>query len=378
MHKLFLFILSEHYFFVNLHRIMENELNKAEITAEDKKYISRCLQLARNGNGSTSPNPMVGAVIVCDGKIIGEGYHIRSGEPHAEVNAVRSVRDNSLLSRSTIYVSLEPCSHFGKTPPCADLIIDSGIPRVVIATTDNNAMVSGRGIERMRAAGIDVKVGVCACEAFSLNKAFFMYHGKNRPVVTLKWAQSVDGYIDTLRQSGDAQQISNAASMLAVHKMRSTHDAILVGRCTAQLDNPSLTLRHWAGRTPLRLVIDRAGILPAHLRLFSTDAPTVVYTENICKNKFTDNVSQVKLDFSRDIIPQMLAHLYYRKINSLLVEGGRMLLQSFIDSALWDEIRVETNPALYLHAGVPAPQLPQNVKKEKYQCFGNLIEHIKR
>ena len=357
---------------------MEKECNVAEITAEDKKYISRCLQLARNGIGSTSPNPMVGAVIVCDGKIIGEGYHIRCGEPHAEVNAVRSVCDESLLKRSTIYVSLEPCSHYGKTPPCADLIINSGIPRVVIATTDNNAMVSGRGIERMRAAGIDVKVGVCAEEAFALNKAFFTYHGKQRPYVTLKWAQTADGYIDALRQEGEAQQISNSASMMAVHKLRSTHDAILVGRHTAQLDNPSLTLRHWAGHTPLRLVVDRAGVLSSHLRLFSVDAPTVVYTENICQGKYPGNVSQVRLDFSMNIIPQILSHLYERKIGSLLVEGGSKILQSFIDSDLWDEIRIETNAALHLHQGVPAPQLRHNLKKEKYKCFGNLIEHIKR
>ena len=357
---------------------MEKEYSCAEITAEDKIYISRCLQLARNGSGSTSPNPMVGAVIVCDGKIIGEGYHIRCGEPHAEVNAVRSVRDASLLTRSTIYVSLEPCSHYGKTPPCADMIINCGIPRVVIATTDNNAMVSGRGIERMRAAGIDVKVGVCADEAFALNKAFFTYHGKLRPFVTLKWAQSADGYIDTLRQGGEAQQISNSASMMAVHKLRSTHDAILVGRRTALLDNPSLTLRHWAGRTPLRLVVDRKGSLPENLRIFSPEAPTVVYTENICQGKFSENVSQVQLDFSTDIIPQIFAHLYELKIGSLLVEGGCKLLQSFIDSGHWDEIRVETNAKLNLHNGVPAPQLPCNLKKEKSQCFGNVIECIKR
>ena len=356
---------------------MEQKCSGAEITAEDKKYILRCLQLARNGIGSTSPNPMVGAVIVCDGKIIGEGYHIRCGEPHAEVNAVRSVRDASLLTRSTIYVSLEPCSHYGKTPPCADLIINSGIPRVVIATTDNNAMVSGRGIERMRAAGIDVKIGVCADEALSLNNAFFTYHGKHRPFVTLKWAQSADGYIDTLRQGGEAQQISNSASMMAVHKLRSTHDAILVGRCTAQLDNPSLTLRHWAGHTPLRLVIDREGVIPADLRIFSADASTVVYTGNVCHGKFGENVSQVQLDFSIDVIPQILAHLYEQKIGSLLVEGGCKLLQSFINSTLWDEIRIETNNRLYLHEGVPAPQLPANLKKEKKQCFGNIVELIK-
>ena len=357
---------------------MKKECKVASVTAEDKKYISRCLQLARNGIGSTAPNPLVGAVIVCDGKIIGEGYHIRCGEPHAEVNAVRSVRDKSLLSRSTIYVSLEPCSHYGKTPPCADLIINCRIPRVVIAATDNNSMVSGRGIERMRAAGIDVAVGVYAEEAISLNRAFYTYHGKHRPSVTLKWAQSADGYIDALRRDGVAQQISTSASMMAVHKLRSTHDAILIGRRTAQLDNPSLTLRHWSGRTPLRLVIDRAGVLPPHLNVFSKCTPTVVYTENIISGKFTENVSQVQLDFSKEIIPQMLSHLYENKIGSLLVEGGRILLQSFIDSDIWDEIRIETNTKLNLLDGVPAPLLPFNLKKEKYYCFGNTVELIKR
>ena len=356
---------------------MEKDINGAVFSAEDKKYILRCLHLARNGMGSTSPNPMVGAVIVCDGKIIGDGYHIRCGEPHAEVNAVRSVRDTSLLTRSTIYVSLEPCSHYGKTPPCADLIINSGIPRVVIATVDNNSMVSGRGIERMRAAGIDVRVGVYEKEAFDLNKFFFTYHGKKRPFVTLKWAQSADGFIDALRQGGEAQQISNSASMMAVHKLRSVHDAILVGRRTALLDNPSLTLRHWAGRTPLRIVVDREGTLPADLRIFSSEAPTVVYTQNVCQGKFSENVSQVQLDFSTDIIPQILAHLHEKKIGSLLVEGGRKILQSFIDASLWDEIRVETNNNLFLGDGVAAPQLPHGFKKEKYQCFGNVVECIK-
>ena len=348
------------------------------ITPEDRIYIARCLQLAHSAAGSTSPNPMVGAVIVCEGKIIGEGYHIRCGEPHAEVNAVRSVEDKALLSRSTIYVSLEPCSHYGKTPPCADLIINSRIPRVVIATTDNNAMVSGRGVERMRKAGVIVKIGVFEDEAYRLNRHFFTYHGKGRPFVTLKWAQSADGFIDIFRQGGTAQAISNSASSMAVHKLRAMHDAILVGRRTALLDNPTLTVRRWAGNSPLRLVIDREGSLPASLHLFDGEHPTVVFTGRTDKAKCRNNIIQHELDFSKDIIDGIMDYLYANKIGSLLVEGGAQLLQSYIDKDLWDEIRVETNPALCLGNGVAAPVVPVGVKMEMSNCFGNLITTISR
>ena len=352
--------------------------NIAVMTAEDRMYIARCLQLARSAAGSTSPNPMVGAVIVCDGRIIGEGYHIRCGEPHAEVNAIRSVKDPGLLTRSTIYVSLEPCSHYGKTPPCADLIISCRIPRVVIATADNNAMVSGRGIERMRAAGIDVKVGILEEEAFRLNRHFFTYHGKKRPFVTLKWAQSADGFIDVLRNGGSAQAISNSSSSMAVHRLRAMHDAILVGRRTALLDNPTLTVRSWSGRSPLRLVLDRKGALPASLRLFNGELPTVVFTESAIDGKFGENVAQVELDFSSNILDGIMDYLYANKVGSLLVEGGTQLLQSFIDKGLWDEIRVETNPALCLCSGVKAPEVPQGAKMETSACFGNVITTYSR
>ena len=349
----------------------------ANISLDDERYIARCLQLARCGAGSTSPNPMVGAVAVCDGKIIGEGYHIRCGEAHAEVNAINSVRDRSLLSRSTIYVSLEPCSHYGKTPPCADLIISCGIPRVVVAVTDNNSMVSGRGIERMRAAGIDVRVGVLAEQSFRLNRAFFTFHGYGRPFVTLKWAQSVDGFIDYNRTDGKAQIISSSRSAMAVHKLRSQCDAILVGRRTALLDNPSLTLRHWSGRMPQRLVIDKNGTLPSTLALFDGSVPTTVFTSvpTPCNR---ENLSYVQIDFSKNIPTQILNYLATRNIGSLLVEGGRETLQGFIDAGLWDEIRIETNPRLYMHEGVSAPRLPQGVKTLTSCCFGHIIETIER
>lgn len=349
------------------------------ISPVDELFMRRALQLARCGAGSTSPNPMVGAVIVCDGRIIGEGYHIRAGEPHAEVNAVNSVKecDRCMLERSTIYVTLEPCSHYGKTPPCCDLIIACGIARVVIAVTDSNNQVNGRGIERMRAAGIDVAVGLLETESRRLNEAFFAYHQKKRPYVTLKWAQSADGFIDKKRTGGKPLKISNGMSRVAVHKLRAAHDAILVGTHTALLDNPSLDVRLWAGRSPLRLVIDRKGVLPSGLNLFDGRCPTVVFTESL-RDCFGKNIKQVLLQPGLDAIAQILDWLYTRRINSLLVEGGSCLLQSFIDSGMWDSARVETNPLLQIGDGIPAPRLKNAVKTREEGCCGNSISYFER
>ena len=346
----------------------------------DEFYMQRCLQLARCGAGSTSPNPMVGAVIVCDGRIIGEGYHIRAGEPHAEVNAVNSVAeaDRHLLSRSTMYVSLEPCSHYGKTPPCCDMIIARGIARVVIGTADPNPQVDGAGIERMRSAGIDVTVGVLEEECLRLNRAFFTSQIYKRPYVTLKWAQSADGFIDLLRDGGQAVKISSPVSQVAVHRLRAQNVAILVGRHTALLDDPSLNIRHWAGRSPLRLVIDKNGTLPADLKIFDGTLPTVVYTACEKEDKVGKNIEQVVLDFNEPLLPQILAHLNGRRVDSLLVEGGATLLQSFIKASLWDEARVEINPGLELGNGVVAPSLAplQPIVEE---CFaGNRILYFHR
>lgn len=351
-----------------------------KFSARDLLYMQRCLQLARCGAGSTSPNPMVGAVIVCDDRIIGEGYHIRAGEPHAEVNAVDSVAecDRHLLERSTIYVSLEPCSHYGKTPPCCDLIIAQCIARVVIATTDFNVQVNGGGIARMREAGVEVVVGLLEDESRRLNGAFFAYHQQRRPFVTLKWAQTADGFIDRLRDGGQALSISNGVSRVAVHKLRSMHDAILVGTRTALLDNPSLDVRHWAGRAPLRLVIDREGVLPATLRLFDGSHPTVLFTARRDDGRLGKNIEQVVLDFSRDVIPQILAFLHSRKLNSLLVEGGAVLLQSFIDAGMWDRARVEVNPSLFVGEGVEAPAFPASHPVREEQCGGNKVLMFER
>ena len=341
----------------------------------DELYMQRCLQLAECGASSTSPNPKVGAVIVCDGRIIGEGYHIRAGEPHAEVNAVNSVADEDkpLLARSTMYVSLEPCSHYGKTPPCCDMIIARGIPRVVVGSADPNSQVNGAGIERMRAAGIDVTVGVLEEECYRLNRAFFTSQMLKRPYVTLKWAQSSDGFIDLLREGGSAVKISSPISQVAVHKLRAQNDAILVGRHTALLDNPSLDIRHWAGRAPLRLVIDKKNSLPSNLKMFDGKLRTIVYTDCEQDNKFGNNVEQVVLDFGEPLLPQILAHLHCINVNSLLVEGGATVLQSFIDAGLWDEARVEVNASLELGEGVTAPSFSLDSPSTREYIAGNEI-----
>ena len=346
----------------------------------DEFYMQRCLQLARCGAGSASPNPMVGAVIVCDGRIIGEGYHIRAGEPHAEVNAVNSVAeaDRHLLSRSTMYVSLEPCSHYGKTPPCCDMVIARGIARVVIGTADPNPQVDGAGIERMRSAGIDVTVGVLEEECLRLNRAFFTSQIYKRPYVTLKWAQSADGFIDLLREGGQAVKISSSVSQVAVHRLRAQNVAILVGRHTALLDDPSLNIRHWAGRSPLRLVIDKNGTLPADLKIFDGTLPAVVYTACEKEDKVGKNIEQVVLDFNEPLLPQILAHLNGRRVDSLLVEGGATLLQSFIKASLWDEARVEINPGLELGNGVVAPSLAPLQPIAEECLAGNRILYFHR
>lgn len=327
---------------------------------KDEKYIRRCIQLARNGLCNAAPNPMVGAVIVYQNRIIGEGYHARCGEGHAEVNAIRSVKDESLLKDSTIYVSLEPCSHYGKTPPCADLIIRKGIPRVVVGCTDPFPLVAGRGIRKLKEAGIDVKVGVLEEECKQLIKRFVTLNIKKRPFVTLKWAQSADGFIDVERTSGKPVVLSTPITSMYVHKQRAEHQAILVGRRTALLDNPSLTVRNWYGKNPLRLVIDKDLSLPSDLHLFDGSVPTLVFTARETPDK--PNVTYTVLDFSQDILPQIMTTLAERKIQSLLVEGGSRLLQSFLDEDLWDEIYVEHSVQI-LGQGIAAP-----VIKNGYPC----------
>ena len=284
---------------------------------EDEKYMRRCIQLAKNGQQNAKPNPMVGAVIVSrDGRIIGEGYHVRCGEGHAEVNAFASVNadDEQLLPEATIYVSLEPCSHYGKTPPCADLIIKKGVKRVVVGCIDPFAEVQGRGIQKLRDAGITVEVGVLEAECQALNRRFFTFHREQRPYIILKWAQTANGFID---DHFKPTQISSSFTKMLSHKLRAEEDAILVGRVTEERDRPQLNVREWAGQDPKRLVIDHAH-------------------------------------------PLNMESLYAHHIQSLIVEGGAETLRSFLVQNLWDEIRVETNTKMTGGDGTRAPQIPKN------------------
>lgn len=339
----------------------------------DEKYMKRCLQLAANGLINAAPNPMVGAVIVYQDRIIGEGYHVRCGEGHAEVNAIRSVKDESLLPESTIYVSLEPCSHYGKTPPCADLIISKGIRRVVIGCIDPFPQVSGRGIKKLRDAGIEVTVGVLEDECQTLIRRFVTFNLQQRPYITLKWAQSADGYLDAIRSTGSPVLLSTPLTSLHVHKLRAEHKAILVGRKTALLDNPSLTVRHWYGNNPLRLVIDRNLTLPSSLHLFDGQTPTLIFTKK--QHPSSENQTYITLDFNRDILPQIMAELHQRKIQSLLVEGGAQLLQSFIDCDLWDEAYIEQAQKPLFH-GVEAPYIPSGHVRAQSLFDGVTITHV--
>ena len=341
---------------------------------KDEKYIARCIQLAKNGLCNAAPNPMVGAVIVHNDTIIGEGYHIRCGEAHAEVNAVRSVKDESLLKESTIYVSLEPCSHHGKTPPCADLIINKGIPRVVVGCQDPFSLVAGRGIAKLREAGIEVKVGVLEEECRQLIRRFVTFNTLRRPFITLKWAESADGFIDLHRTEGHPYIFSSPLSSMLVHKRRAEHSAILVGRRTALLDNPSLTTRNWFGKNPARMVIDKDLTLPKHLALFDGSVRTLVFTQREDTSN-RPNVEHIRLDFKIDILPQIMEVLYKEKLQSLIVEGGSILLQSFIDAGCWDEAYIEQSDA-HLKDGVKAPSFSPEYVFLTFRKFGKEIKYV--
>ena len=320
--------------------------------------MHRCLQLAKLGAGTVAPNPMVGAVMVYENKIIGEGYHQQYGEAHAEVNCINNVSEanQSLIEKSTLYVSLEPCAHYGKTPPCADLIIRHRIPNVVIACRDSYAEVDGKGIQKLQQAGVNVIVGILEKEALELNKRFFTFHTKQRPYIILKWAQSVDGKI--ANEDFSAVKISNEITNRLVHKWRSDEAAILIGTNTALHDNPSLTNRLWQGNNPIRLVIDRQLKLPDSLHLFDGAVKTIVF--NQVKEEKKNGISFYKLTFNEDIIAGLLNALHQLTIQSVLVEGGAALLQSFIDKNCWDEARVITNEQLTIGDGISAAQLKNN------------------
>lgn len=341
---------------------------------EEEKYMYRCIQLAHNGLCNTPPNPMVGAVIVCNGKIIGEGYHIRCGEAHAEVNAIRSVKDQSLLEHSTIYVSLEPCSHYGKTPPCVDLILEKKIPRIVIGCQDPFVEVSGRGIRKLKAAGREVITGVLEIECQQLISRFITYHMAHRPYITLKWAESADGFIDILRTNGHPVILSNTLSRILTHKRRAEHSCILAGTNTVLLDNPSLNVRYWYGNNPVRVILDRELKLSNTLHVLDGNIPTIVITEKPCQP--SHNIEYVVIDFTRDILPQILSELHKRGLQSVLIEGGKMLLQSFIDAGLWDEAYIERSPA-QLNVGVKSPKMIGGKNCDITQIFNRNILHYR-
>lgn len=327
-----------------------------KVTTDDIRFMRRALRLARNGEGNASPNPMVGAVIVRDGKIIGEGWHRRWGEGHAEVNAVASVADKSLLADSTIYVTLEPCSHYGKTPPCARLLIDMKIPRVVVGSLDPFEKVSGRGVAMLREAGAEVIVGVLEQECKALNRKFMTAHLQRRPFITLKWAQSSDGFIDRRRSVADgAARLSTPLSLTDVHRERSCHDAILVGAGTVIADSPSLTLRYWSGgRQPRRVILDGRGEVPV-------DSPLLADTSTICYTLSPrPGIAATQVEIDPHDLNQVASRLYHNGITSLLVEGGRRVLDSFINAGLWDTARIEVAPVVFGSDGsTVAPAIPR-------------------
>jgi len=335
--------------------------------------MGRCLELARMGAGNVSPNPMVGCVIVHNNTIIGEGYHEKYGEAHAEVNAINSVKNPGLLNKSTLYVSLEPCAHFGLTPPCSDLIVERKIPNVVIGTIDSFAKVAGKGIERMRKAGIDVQVGILEKECREINKRFFTFHEKKRPYIFLKWAETTDGFIDfdrTKNQFGEPTWITGEKALERVHRMRAEEDAILVGTNTALKDNPSLTVRHCEGRNPVRLVIDNHLRLPKNLHLFDKTVKTIVF--NSIKNEVEGNIEYIKIEFTKKMIPRILKNLYQQNIQSLIVEGGKQLLESFIEANLWDEAFRFVGNKLFAN-GIKAPQISGKIIHSEKIDFDQLF-----
>ncbi len=338
-------------------------------TINDNVYLRRCLEIAELGLGNAAPNPMVGSVIVHNNKIIGEGYHRKCGEAHAEVNAVNSVENGELLKKSTLYVNLEPCSHYGRTPPCSDLIIEKKIPRVVIGCIDSFAKGSSRGVERLKSAGIEVVTNVLEKESLELNRRFFTFHSKKRPYIILKWAQTLDGFIDAKRTKDTPIQplwITNKIARTLVHKWRTEEQSILVGTNTAEKDNPKLNVRDWAGSNPTRLLIDRNLRLNNSLSLFDGSIPTVIFTDKHKASKKNTEYLTIDFDDKNDKggLKQILTNLHDRNLISVIVEGGSSILRSFIEQNLWDEARIFTGNK-YFGEGTKAPEFPFNPSKEE-------------
>ncbi|OQA02151.1 MAG: Riboflavin biosynthesis protein RibD [Bacteroidetes bacterium ADurb.Bin408] len=325
----------------------------------DILFMQRCIQIAQNGLGFVAPNPMVGCVIVHKDVIIGEGYHKQYGEAHAEVHAINAVSDKSLLSRSTLYVNLEPCAHYGKTPPCTDLIIKHKLPRVVIANTDSNPLVAGKGIKKLTEAGCKVTTGVLEKEGRFLNRRFFTFHEQKRPYLILKWAESADGFIDKLRDKNaeiKPNWITSERTRAIVHKWRTEEAAIMAGTNAVLNDNPSLTARDWKGKNPVRVILDRMLLVPISYHVYSSDAPTFIF--NTIKSGTQDNVKFIRHSFDAGLIDYMLSYLYESGLQSLIIEGGACTLNAFINKNLWDEARVFKGQVYYTK-GVAAPALKE-------------------
>lgn len=330
----------------------------------DIMYMNRCLDLAKMGMGSVAPNPMVGAVLVYNKQIVAEGYHVEYGKAHAERNAINAVKSPDVIKDATLYISLEPCSHFGKTPPCTDLIIENGIKRVVVATKDPNPKVAGRGIEMLQKTGIDVVTGVLEKESRDLNRRFFTYHIKKRPYIILKWAQTLDGFVDNLRKPTDPIApvwITNELARKLVHRWRSEEQAIMIGTNTIEKDNPQLSVREWSGKSPLRIVIDRKLRLPEESNVYDGSVPTLVVIGNNSsasgrKHSFASipNLELFTVDFAKGVEKQILGEIYDRGIISVIIEGGAMLINSFVRQNFWDEARVFVGNRFF-GDGVKAP-----------------------
>ena len=335
-----------------------------------KQFMHRCLNLAQKGKGNVSPNPMVGAVLVYDNKIIGEGYHQQFGAAHAEVNCLHSVVEKELIPLSTLYVSLEPCSHFGKTPPCANLILENKIKKVVVATTDFSSKVNGKGISLLRENGVDVIEGVLENEAIELNKRFFFSQENKQPFVVLKWAQSHDGFIS---KENEQKQISCDMTNTIVHQWRYEEDAIWVGFNTANIDNPQLSVRHVIGKNPIRVVFDKNRSLPTHLNLFNQKQTTYIY--NCINSDIDDENHFIKID-DENYLTHILNHLYQQNISSVIIEGGTKLLQQLIDLNLWNEIRIIHSP-IELNEGVVAPIIKNALLQNIYMIDQDLVHEYK-
>ncbi len=364
--------------------------------SEDEELMRRAIDLAERGEGRVAPNPMVGCVITARGRIIGEGWHRLWGEPHAEVNAMRAVGpdDVSLLHEASVFVNLEPCAHYGKTPPCAEMLVRAGVRRVVIANRDPFPEVSGRGIRMLQEAGIEVQTGILETEGRFLNRRFFTLHTLHRPYVILKWAQSNDGFIARRSSTGGWQRtmISNASTRQLSHRLRASEMAILVGRGTVECDDPMLTVRDFHPQdeplygpphNPIRIILDREGTVDAKKKVFhgSMEDSVLVFVHKSAKcttfanaSAFMSRTEWIPIDFDDNVPLQVLDELARRNISSLIVEGGRTTLQQFINAKLWDECRIETNPSLNIFDGLPAPTLPEVKFRTEQRLDGHLLQ----